>query len=205
MLSVCRGSRATVPCPELGDPTACEGFSSVKETCQKNSTNTDELHFCYKGGHSFWPYEPCAQIFLWLRAMRHSPQRAEREGTSRRVSEAGNSNCSPGPCCHSPARVVCSDCSPSAPPQWQFHLLACGCQGCASPRPACAIALLLPGWPTVGEPHSQCLQALSHCCSTRTKTENKWTKGKLWLLSWPQLLSHAVFVSLSHLSISYCV
>lgn len=143
--------------------------------------------FFYKGGHSFWPYKPCAQIFLWLRAMRHTPQRPERKGTSRRVSEAGNTNCSPGPRCHSRARVVCSDRSahfPSAPPQWQFQPPClwlpglCPTRQWNSHRPDWAIALLHPGWTTVGEPHSRCLQALSHCYSTGTKTESKLDKRK---------------------------
>lgn len=91
-----------------------------------------------------------------------------------------------------------------------FSLLACDCQGSAScsrelpHRPVYALALLLPGWTTVGEPHSRCLRALSHCYSIRTKPKSKLDKRKtvialltLAVISW----SLCQFV----LSISYCV
>lgn len=117
--------------------------------------------------------------------MRCTPRRAERKGTSRSVSEAGSTNCSPGPRCHSRARVVCSDCSahlpvpPSVAIPASLPVIARALPHAALElphRPAHAIALPVPGWTTAGEPHSLCLQASSHCCSTRTKTESKLHK-----------------------------
>lgn len=187
-----------------------EGFFSVTTTCQKNSINTDELYFCYEGGHSSWPCEPRAQIFVWLRAMRHTPQRLWRKGTSRRVPEAGNINCSPGPCCHSwgwsglqwPLISV---------PGWlplkgNFSRLACHCQVFAlHSSMELPQHLACPGLTQVGGPHLNCFQAPSHCYSTRTQRKNKLEIMKSVITLLTVAVSHAVFVSLSHLFISYCV
>lgn len=121
-----------------------------------------------------------------------------------------------GPTVTAEAGVVCSDRSaqfPGDPPQWQFQPPCLSLPGLRlawrsrAPRPSCLhspIALFYPGLTPVWEPHFSCLQASSHCYSTRTKRKKKLEKGKSVLT----LLTIAViscclcqFVP----SISYCV